>query len=368
MEYDSLSRCLGGEMVDTRDSKSRATERGGSSPLQGIILRMRIGMSILNKKTRIESVLICDSIRGLLEIGIISAADREILGLVTYPLVTLALDVPKMGTIGVPAYSKKGLVLWKIYLVSGTAWFHSARTRIILLKLILFIINDPLPRNDLDGEPISLGGALVLIQVEAQGLLFIGAGSDSKILKIFYLSRDISSDQESVSIIIISSCKYLISEKSSTGSAIKRTRRSIDALAWIIVITAPSDWTVKVTGSDDQMSRISRKSDSIDGIWYEIDDLDEIDIPIFLLRTSLEARESKRRFVRTRYPATRRRKGLNRGTPEHFAISDVSISMVTHYFDESFLRTREEDVNTYSRSHLSDSIVEDCNFSEKNSP
>nr|VDD65666.1 unnamed protein product [Brassica oleracea] len=24
MEYDSLSRCLGGEMVDTRDSKSRA--------------------------------------------------------------------------------------------------------------------------------------------------------------------------------------------------------------------------------------------------------------------------------------------------------------------------------------------------------
>lgn len=43
MEYDSLSRCLGGEMVDTRDSKSRANkERGGSSPLQGIILRMLI--------------------------------------------------------------------------------------------------------------------------------------------------------------------------------------------------------------------------------------------------------------------------------------------------------------------------------------
>ncbi|GKB36231.1 ATP synthase beta subunit [Tanacetum coccineum] len=34
MEYDSLSRCLGGEMVDTRDSKSCAQERGGSSPLQ----------------------------------------------------------------------------------------------------------------------------------------------------------------------------------------------------------------------------------------------------------------------------------------------------------------------------------------------
>ncbi|OAY85566.1 NAD(P)H-quinone oxidoreductase subunit 2 B, chloroplastic [Ananas comosus] len=42
MEYDSLSRCLDGEMVDTRDSKSRAKERGGSSPLQGIILRMLI--------------------------------------------------------------------------------------------------------------------------------------------------------------------------------------------------------------------------------------------------------------------------------------------------------------------------------------
>lgn len=38
MEYDSLERCLGGEMVDTRDSKSRAKKRGGSSPLQGIIL------------------------------------------------------------------------------------------------------------------------------------------------------------------------------------------------------------------------------------------------------------------------------------------------------------------------------------------
>ena len=42
MEYDSLSRCLDGEMVDTRDSKSRAKERGGSSPLQGIILRILI--------------------------------------------------------------------------------------------------------------------------------------------------------------------------------------------------------------------------------------------------------------------------------------------------------------------------------------
>lgn len=29
-------------MVDTRDSKSRAKKRGGSSPLQGIILRMLI--------------------------------------------------------------------------------------------------------------------------------------------------------------------------------------------------------------------------------------------------------------------------------------------------------------------------------------
>lgn len=42
MEYDSLSRCLDGEMVDTRDSKSRAKQRGGSSPLQGIILKYLI--------------------------------------------------------------------------------------------------------------------------------------------------------------------------------------------------------------------------------------------------------------------------------------------------------------------------------------
>ncbi|PPR86268.1 hypothetical protein GOBAR_AA34422 [Gossypium barbadense] len=60
-------------------------------------------------------------------------------------------------------------------------------------------------------------------------------------------------------------------------------------------------------------------------------------------------------------------KGLNRGTPEHLAISDVLISMVTHYFDESFLRTEENYVNTYSKSHLSDSIVEDTIFL-KNSP
>ena len=58
-------------------------------------------------------------------------------------------------------------------------------------------------------------------------------------------------------------------------------------------------------------------------------------------------------------------KGLNRGTPEHLAISDVSISMVTHYFDESFLRTEEDSVNTYSKSHLSESIVEDTIFSEE---
>ena len=43
-------------------------------------------------------------------------------------------------------------------------------------------------------------------------------------------------------------------------------------------------------------------------------------------------------------------------------ISDGSISMVTHYFDESFLRTEEDYGNTYSKSHLSDSIVEDAIF------
>ncbi|KAL6000671.1 hypothetical protein ACLOJK_006397 [Asimina triloba] len=54
-------------------------------------------------------------------------------------------------------------------------------------------------------------------------------------------------------------------------------------------------------------------------------------------------------------------KGLNRGTPEHLVISDVSISMerVTHDFDESVLRTEEDSVNTPSKSSLSDSIVEE---------
>ncbi|RWR86190.1 hypothetical protein CKAN_01507500 [Cinnamomum micranthum f. kanehirae] len=39
-------------------------------------------------------------------------------------------------------------------------------------------------------------------------------------------------------------------------------------------------------------------------------------------------------------------KELNRGTPKHLVISDVSISMewVTHYFDESFLRTEEDSI------------------------
>jgi hypothetical protein len=58
-------------------------------------------------------------------------------------------------------------------------------------------------------------------------------------------------------------------------------------------------------------------------------------------------------------------KGLNRGTPEHLAISDLSISMVTHYFDESFLHTEEAYGNTYSKSHLSNSIVKDTIFSEE---
>ena len=42
MKYDSLSRCLDNEIVDMRDSKSRAKEHGGSSPLQNIILRSLI--------------------------------------------------------------------------------------------------------------------------------------------------------------------------------------------------------------------------------------------------------------------------------------------------------------------------------------
>lgn len=40
-------------MVDTRDSKSRATERGGSSPLQGIM-----NGESFNEQFQVESVLI----------------------------------------------------------------------------------------------------------------------------------------------------------------------------------------------------------------------------------------------------------------------------------------------------------------------
>lgn len=42
MESDSLSRCLGGKIVDTRDQKSHGKERRGSSSLQSIILKMFI--------------------------------------------------------------------------------------------------------------------------------------------------------------------------------------------------------------------------------------------------------------------------------------------------------------------------------------
>ena len=58
-------------------------------------------------------------------------------------------------------------------------------------------------------------------------------------------------------------------------------------------------------------------------------------------------------------------KGLNRKTPKHLAILDASISWVTHYFDEFFFHTEEDNVNTYSKSHLLDSIVEDTQFSEE---
>ena len=37
-------------MVDTRDSKSRAKERGGSSPLQGIILRSLIELEKVRQR------------------------------------------------------------------------------------------------------------------------------------------------------------------------------------------------------------------------------------------------------------------------------------------------------------------------------
>ena len=46
LEYDFLSRCLGGDMVDTWDSKSCAKEPGGLNSLQGIMLRMLTEIAI----------------------------------------------------------------------------------------------------------------------------------------------------------------------------------------------------------------------------------------------------------------------------------------------------------------------------------
>ncbi|PPR94748.1 hypothetical protein GOBAR_AA25922 [Gossypium barbadense] len=74
MEYDSLSRCLGGEMVDTRDSKSRAKERGEDKVHYIVHFRdWRLTHSV-----------------------------------------TLALDVPKMGTIGSGEFN------------NIDAWWHSS--------------------------------------------------------------------------------------------------------------------------------------------------------------------------------------------------------------------------------------------------
>ncbi|WZZ50422.1 hypothetical protein YC2023_050529 [Brassica napus] len=79
MEYDSLSRCLGGEMVDTRDSKSRAKKRGGSSPLQGIILKWnKFGSGSRN----LGDLLYLMNGEG--ESALKSSALRPV-GLVTYP-------------------------------------------------------------------------------------------------------------------------------------------------------------------------------------------------------------------------------------------------------------------------------------------
>ena len=39
MKYYQLLECLDGGMVDTRHSKCRAKQRGGSNPLQGIHIK-----------------------------------------------------------------------------------------------------------------------------------------------------------------------------------------------------------------------------------------------------------------------------------------------------------------------------------------
>ena len=58
MKDDSLSRCISGEMVDTRDSKSHAKEPGGSSPFQGIMLRIPVELEGISLTTDHEILAI----------------------------------------------------------------------------------------------------------------------------------------------------------------------------------------------------------------------------------------------------------------------------------------------------------------------
>ncbi|KAL8192763.1 hypothetical protein R6Q57_027211 [Mikania cordata] len=95
-----------------------------------------------------------------------------------------------------------------------------------------------------------------------------------------------------------------------------------------------------------------------------------IDLPVVDWKLETDIRKKRLRPRKQREDVYKRDmqqqgegKGLHRGTPEQ--LSDVSISMVTHYFDESFLRTEDDYGNTYSKSHLSDSIVKDKIFSEE---
>lgn len=144
MEYESLSRCLGGEMVDTRDSKSRAKERGGSSPLQGIILELewqRItkswSSSLSNERgVHFEIVRPAPTPRVYASTGIAQGEidTIETSGTGKMParnvtpqrnyivrfrdwrlthLVTLALYVPKMGTIGSDEFNNRHLLAFQ---------------------------------------------------------------------------------------------------------------------------------------------------------------------------------------------------------------------------------------------------------------
>ncbi|MCD7460392.1 hypothetical protein HAX54_043426 [Datura stramonium] len=158
MEYDSLSRCLGGEMVNTRDSKSRAKERGAELDRIGIPIRSRaLGIGIISAADR-EILVIFYRINGESALKIVRPAPN--------PRVYASTGITQ-GDFGtgrsqngdyrericrVPAYSKKALFFGRAISCLHCMVPLCKNPESFSLKLILlFIINDPLaPGNDLD--------------------------------------------------------------------------------------------------------------------------------------------------------------------------------------------------------------------------